>query len=181
MFKKLLYTLFIILIVIALLIAGLLIYIKPERELDWSYSKVSLTDKAKQMITSFKTELNLSEEEINNLLKEQLADKAKLPNDTEITGMQFDLQGSTAFADVNLLWKGLVEAGAQIKFDLEWKEGTLMMKHSQTNVKAISIPATYFKIPDVEIPINKMLPKMVAIKDLSFEPDHIHIKFKLNF
>lgn len=180
MFKKLLYTLIIILVVIALLVAGLLFYIKPERELDWSYTKVSLTDKAQQMVKSFKTELDLSEEEINNLLKEQLANKAKLSNDMEITGIHFDLQGSTAVADVNLLWNGLVEAGAKIKFDLEWKEGTLMMKHSQTNVKAISIPTTYFKIPNVEIPVNKMLPTMVAIKDLTFEPNHIHLKFKLN-
>lgn len=179
MLRKILYTLFILILVLVIFAVGILFYIKPDRELNWTYNKVSITDKAWQMVKDFKLELDLSEDELNDLFKEHFADKAKLPNGIEILGTHFDLQGNSVVADINLEWNGMVDVGARVRFDLEWQQGNLVVKHSQTNFKAIRIPSNMFHIPTVRIPIDSKLPEWVAIKDLTFEPNHIHIKFKL--
>ncbi|TCZ75791.1 hypothetical protein E0485_15535 [Paenibacillus albiflavus] len=179
MFKKLFYTFIIILFVIVAIVVGAVIYAKPAQDLDWSYSKVSLTDKAWQMAKSLKTEMVLSEEEVNSLFKERYKDKAKLPHDIQITGIHFNLRGNTVDADVNLLWKGFVEAGAKIRFDMEWSDGKLIVRHTQTKIKNITIPLSTLQLPTIEVPIDDKLPALTAIKDLKFESDHIRVLFKL--
>ncbi|MDT2169789.1 hypothetical protein P7H02_01970, partial [Paenibacillus larvae] len=64
MLKKILWTLFILILLIVLIGAGIYWYVKPQKELDLRYRDTSLKSKIMDMVKNLNTELVLSSDEI---------------------------------------------------------------------------------------------------------------------
>jgi len=180
MFKRLFILLFAFIVIVVLVAVAALAYIKPDQQLDLVYDEISISEKAKQMITSLKPELRLTEKEINDLLKKKIVENTHLPKDVEITGADFQLEANKLLGDVNLRWKDKVDFSARLTFDLSWQEGSIVVKHDQTHIRKLEIPSDRFHLKSYKIPVESMLPDLVKVEAVEFNPNEIVMTFNLN-
>ncbi|MBP1993357.1 hypothetical protein [Paenibacillus eucommiae] len=179
MWKKLILTVTGIIILLIILIGVLIVYVKPDQALNLQYKEIVIMDKVADMVKKRKMEVQLTEEDINNLLKKQLALQTDAMNDVEILGAQIHLQGPLVEADVNLRWKNKVQIAAKLFFQLEWDSPVLEIEHLETRIKNFQIPNSYFHLEPIRIPLDESLPKPLGIRELLFNEDSILIHFKL--
>jgi hypothetical protein len=164
-------------------VAGLAAYVKPEQALDLRYAEVRLQNQLTEMLQSRKLELTLSEAEVNDLLKKQIAmkllDSSGAPPQAVVQGAQFSQQGQQLVADVNALVKDQWEVGARLHFHLEWKEPYLTATHTKTEIKQTNVPLSWYQMKPLQVNLNEVLPKLIAIKGIHFDGKQLRISFKL--
>jgi hypothetical protein len=178
MLKKIMLSL-VTLVVIAVVILVIVIqYVKPTEALDLQYKEISITNKIAEMIISRKLEVRLSEDDINNLLKKQLASRRELPNDFQLDGAKLGMQGSMIEADVNVSWQERIPVGAHALFTLAWEPPNLVIRHVSTQIRSMQLPSDWLQLAPVEIPLESFLPKLVGIKNVGFEDKAIVIQLK---
>jgi hypothetical protein len=179
LFKKLIYTLIGLVVLLLLLVVGAILYAKPDQALNWRFEEVSVVDKAVDMIKNRKLVVQLTEQDINNLVKKHLSTHTVLPHQLELTGAQFHLQGNRLEADVNLLWQSRVPAAATLLFQLNWNSPNLEIQHIGTRIKHADIPLAWFQLDPIQIPVGNNLPKHIGIKDVNFDSAAIRIGLRL--
>ncbi|MDQ1912217.1 hypothetical protein RAC89_17660 [Paenibacillus sp. GD4] len=166
-----------------MLAAVALWYVRPEQELDLAFAQLKLEDQAAEMLRTRKLEVVLSEAEINDLLKEQLAQKqlssAGPPPKGRITGASFSLQGNLLIADVNVLVREQWKVGAKLQFRLEWQDPYLVATHTDTHIKAMNIPLSWYEVKPLKLAVNNKLPKLIAVRNVEFQEKQINISFRL--
>ncbi|MNI06929.1 hypothetical protein D3C73_599260 [compost metagenome] len=177
--KRFFSTILICLIIVVVLLGGLIWYVKPAEELDLSYEEVPIAGIIMDMVKLRKAEVRLSEHEINQLIKKHLSEMPQLPNGLMIEGASFQLQGDRLEADVNVLWDHKVTLGAKLVFQLVWKQPNLEVIHTETHLKAISVPLGWFQLKPIQIPIEDQLPRLIGINEVVFDTNEIRIRFKL--
>jgi hypothetical protein len=153
--------------------------VKPDQSLDLNYKEVSVVEKTLDIVKNRKLEVQLTEQDLNNLVKKQLSQHAVMPNNVTITGAQFKLDGNRVEADVNLLWNHNVAAAAKLFFLMEWKNPDLEITHLSTQIKQMQVPQEWFHLNPIRIPMAQNMPKMIGIKDIAFDPDAIRIMLML--
>lgn len=153
--------------------------VKPDQVLDLQYEDVSVVGKMLDIIKNRKLEVQLTEQDINNLVKKQLSQHSGLPYHMTITGAQLRLQGDQVEADVNLLWDNEVAVAAKLFFQLSWKKPDLVITHVRTEVKRVNISQDWFHLDPIRIPLSPNLPKLIAIRDVAFDPNAIRIQLML--
>ncbi|WP_028547528.1 hypothetical protein [Paenibacillus sp. UNC451MF] len=166
-------------IICALLLGAAYWYVQPAKTLDLNYSELQVRDKVTNMLTSRKLEVELTEPEVNSLLKKALAAHTHPSTNVEITGAQFSLEGSEWVADVNLLYKGQWTFGAKLYFDMSWKEPYLKATHTATRIKEAAVPLEWFHLNPLQIQLNDYVPKPAAIREIAFEDHGLRIGLKL--
>ncbi|UJF32143.1 hypothetical protein [Paenibacillus hexagrammi] len=175
----------IFLVTAAMLVAcfvALIRYVRPAQALDLNYVEVSAGDKIAAMLASRKLELVLTEADIDNLLKKQLAASAangQLPPQIRIEGAQAKLHGDVLEADVNLRWKDRLPIGAKLFFTLSWNRPNIELIHTRTQIKDVKLPPAWLQLATVQIPIEAQLPKLIGVKEVQFEEDAVRIHLKL--
>lgn len=171
--------------IISLLMIGMLAsflviaFVKPEQQLDLAYTELPLRDKLAGMVLNGKPEITLTEPEVNGLLKKALAIRPEVRPNVTVTGARFDLQGDQLTADVNVLIKRRIAAAATLRFDLVWKEPYLVAVHTETSVKQVKIPASWFHLEPLQANLNDYLPRLAAIRSVAFENAGVRLSFKL--
>jgi hypothetical protein len=179
MLRKLLYTIVILAVISFGLFWAAVQAFKPEQSLDLNYKEVSVVEKTLAIVKNRKLEVQLTEQDLNNLLKKQLSQHAVMPNNVTITGAQFKLHGNRVEADVNLLWNDKVAAAAKLFFLMEWKNPDVEITHLSTQIKQMQVPQDWFHLNPIRIPMNQNIPGMIGIKDIAFDPDMIRIMLML--
>ncbi|MCY7519527.1 hypothetical protein [Paenibacillus larvae] len=180
MLKKILWTLFILILLIVLIGAGIYWYVKPQKELDLRYRDTSLKSKIMDMVKNLNTELVLSSDEINQLAKKEIAKRPNVRPDVRITGADFKLNGNELEGDINLLYKDTISAGVKIWYTMEWQDGTLKLTPKDAKIRSVHLPLSFVKLPAMSIGLNDHLPGVVKVKHVTFENQGIKITFKLN-
>lgn len=180
MLKKILWTLFILILLIVLIGAGIYWYVKPQKELDLRYRETSLKSKIMDMVKNLNTELVLSSDEINQLAKKEIAKRPNVRPDVRITGADFKLNGNELEGDINLLYKDTIPAGVKIWYTMEWQDGTLKLTPKDAKIRSVHLPLSFVKLPAMSIGLNDHLPGVVKVKHVTFENQGIKITFKLN-
>ncbi|MDF2962338.1 MAG: hypothetical protein K0S39_4073 [Paenibacillus sp.] len=155
-------------LLIALLAGGLYGYVQPQHTLDLAYTDLPVRNKLADMLASRKLEVELTEPEVNSLLKKALANQMSNRQDFEITGARFTLLGSEWVADVNLLYRKRWKLGAALRFKVSWQEPYIMAVHTGTRIRQAELPLEWFRLKPVQVPLNDHLPKLTAIKDIAF-------------
>jgi hypothetical protein len=173
--RKLIYTIVILAAISFGLFWAAVQAVKPDRDLDLKYKEVSVVEKMLDIVKNRKLEVQLSEQDLNNLVKMQLSQHAVMPHNVTITGAQFKLDGDRVEADVNLLWDNKVAAAAKLFFLMEWKNPDLEITHLSTQIKQMQVPQEWFHLNPIRIPMTQNMPKMIGIKDIAFDPDAIRI------
>ncbi|GAA4855189.1 hypothetical protein GCM10023310_37650 [Paenibacillus vulneris] len=166
-------------IVCALLLGAAYWYVQPARTLDLNYSELEVRNKVANMLTSRKLEVDLTEPEVNSLLKKALAAHPQVGSDLEMTGAEFSLEGNRWVADVNLLYKGQWTFGAKLYFTMSWKEPNMIATHTATQIKEVSIPGTWFQLNPLQIQLNDYVPKPAAVREIAFEEHGVRVGLKL--
>ena len=160
-------------------IYGIAWYVRPSEALDLKAEEWAVSGKIVEMVKNRKLEVQLSEQEVNQLIKKRLAQKADLPHGFRIKGAKFDLQGSLLAADLNLLWDYKLPIGAKLLFTLRWNDPNLEVVHVDTHIRNMEIGTDWFQLEPIRIPLGDSLPKHVAIRSVQFDGDWIRIGFKL--
>jgi hypothetical protein len=177
--RKLFYTIVILAVISFGLFWAAVQAVKPDQILDLNYKEVSVVEKTLNIVKNRKLEVQLTEQDLNNLVKKQLSQHAVMPHNVTITGAQFKLDGDRVEADVNLLWNHKVAAAAKLFFLMEWKNPDLEITHLSTQIKQMQVPQEWFHLNPIRIPLTQNMPKMIGIRDIAFDPDVIRIMLML--
>ncbi|TXK72115.1 hypothetical protein [Paenibacillus sp. N3.4] len=179
MLKKLVVVVIVVVIIFAGALAAIRFYMKPTEALDLNYQEVAISGKIADIILSRKLEVQLTEQDMNNLVKKQLAMHRTLPNDFRIEGTKLILQGSTIEADVNVTWHDQVAIGAKMHFKMSWNAPDMEIQLVDAQVKGMRLPNEWLQIPTIEIPLEEHLPKLIGVRDVLFDEKGIRIQLKL--
>ncbi len=168
--------LFIAFVVLVLLLAGALVgayyYVAPSELLDLAYEEVPLESRALDMVRN----LTLSEDDVDNLGKKQLAANPEYQPGVIVTGARFRLEGGLLAADVNVKWKDRVPLGLHILYRLKWESPNLVAEVQEAKLKDIALPEG--TVGDVTIPLQDELPKLLKIEDVRTEDGKIVVRFR---
>lgn len=167
------------LVFVILLIVGLVWYIAPDEDLDLTYAEVPIQQKIVNMAKNLKLETAITEQEINDLAKKQLAAHPRIGQDIEVTGARFELNGDSLTAHLNLIYRGLIRTQAAAYFQLEWRKPSIVATLLRTEVKGYELPPAWVSLKPIAIPIEDKLPDFVGIRSVDFEPNGIVFRFKL--
>lgn len=180
MIRKIVKIAAVVLVAVVLAAAALLWYARPVQPLDLSYGNISLAQKGIEMIKARKPELHISEKELNDLLKKQLAERAQLSPDVVVEGARFEQRGNRITAYVNLKAAGLIAAGLSADFTVEWKPPKLIVSPAEARIRSLKVPASWLPIEPMELNLAEALPSLVGIQEIRFEERDIVVAFKLN-
>ncbi|GAA0137351.1 hypothetical protein YSY43_41920 [Paenibacillus sp. YSY-4.3] len=173
---------FMLLLVLSLLAAAALWYVRPEHSLDMNYSELRWKDKLTRMIETRKPEVELSEEEFNDLAKQNLVralqSHGELP--VKITGTQFELAGDRLTVHLNGAW-GAVKFGAAARYVMEYFQDRLILTPEAVKVRSLSFPPQIFGLEQVEVDPGPYVPDPVAIQNIVFQDRQITIKLSLDW
>jgi hypothetical protein len=167
-----------LLLVFILLLGVSYAYAQPDRMLDLNYSELSIRDKLENMLVNRRLEVVLTESEVNGLLKKTLASRAQLRDDWTLTGAQFTLKGTQWMADINLMYKEKWPIGAQLFFTVNWEDPFLTAIHTDTQIKQISVPMSWFQLEPLQIPLNDYLPRPAGVRNVTFQDNIVRLALR---
>ncbi|MGF9713751.1 hypothetical protein [Paenibacillus naphthalenovorans] len=166
-------------VILALLAAGAAWYVRPAKPLDLSYVQPDLRGKLTAMLSTRRPEMVLTGREVNDLLKQALSARPELHPGVLVTGAAFALQDERLSADVNLLVRQRLEAGARLWFKLSWTEPYLTAVHTGTEIRGISVPLEWFRLDPLQLDLNADLPKQLRIREVAFEGSTVRLSFNI--
>lgn len=175
--RKLVLFLFVLLLIVGGSGVYGLYYTRPDPTLTLKYESISLKDKALDMVKRLSPELVLTEEDVDNLLKQALAEHPKPSPDIEVLGARFTLLDNRLHADLRLLWKGRVTAGMQVDYLLGWSDPSLTAKVESVKLRGIGLPSGLAE--DLAVPIGEELPAIVRIRSIEFGEREIRVRLDL--
>ncbi|MDQ0901594.1 MULTISPECIES: hypothetical protein [unclassified Paenibacillus] len=153
-------------------------HVKPTEDLNLDYNEITISSKITDIVKNRKLEVQLTEQDLNEVVKKQLAAHQVLPNDFRIEGAKLTLQGSNLVADVNVRWREKIPIGAQMMFTLAWNPPNLVVQHRNTSIKGMQVPSEWVQLSPFKLPIEDHLPKLIGVKNVLFEEKAIIIQLK---
>lgn len=177
--KRLLLALLTLVLLLAAIAAGVIVYIKPAEALDLNYKEISIRDKVAQMITKRQFAVELSEDDVANIVKKQLSQRPQFAPDILLTGARVDLAGSRATVVANVRYKQRIPAEIRLAYELEWHAPNLRISLQDAAIKQMTLPRARFNPEPIDINLNELLPDLVAVKDVQFAADSVRIDLKL--
>jgi hypothetical protein len=178
--RKALYVLVVLLLLLGAAGYAAIRYAKPTETLNLDYGQVSVMQKVLEMVKVRKPDVHISERELNDILKMQLADRAQLTPDVVIEGARFEQHADRLTAHVNLKTSVGVRVGATLDFALSWDAPELVVRHTGTRIRSWNVPASWLQLDPMVVKIDDGLPPLVAVRDIRFEEDGITVSLKLN-
>ncbi|OMF32653.1 hypothetical protein BK133_14220 [Paenibacillus sp. FSL H8-0548] len=180
-----------VIIVIALLLGGaswwLISYIKPEEQLDMSYTPIDVKEKALDMVKKLKPELVLTEADINHLIKMNMKKEyassengvsfLELTKDLRLDGAHFDLEEDRLIARMNVTYMDRIPAELDAVYSLEWQAPNIVLRPQSLSLKNISLPTGVLET--IIIPLDLPSQDIVTVQAVRFEQDLLKIDFKL--
>jgi len=174
--KKLLISLFVLVLIVAAAGVGALYYIKPEQNLDLAYEEVPFKQRALEMARSLSFEMTLSSEDLNQLAKKSIASNPQVEKDIRVTGASFTTDHDLLIADLNIIWKDRVSAELQVTYHLNWESPNVVATVLEARMKGIPLPDTLFS--ERIIPIGDELPKWLKIENLIWGDGEVKVQFQ---
>ncbi|MBB6637342.1 hypothetical protein [Cohnella thailandensis] len=175
--RKWFIALFILILLLGGAGVGAYLYVSPGQELDLAYEEVPLRDRALDMAKRLSPELVLTEEDVNNLAKSQLASNPFYMKNVELTGVNFRLANGRLIADANIKAFGRVPVGMELTYDVVWNDPNLVATVTEARIRDIKLPADSFN--EVVIPLGAELPSALKVQEVRIGEDRATIEFKL--
>jgi hypothetical protein len=170
-----------LILLILLIVAGLAAYIRPFHDLDLNYTEVDWRSKLLTIIQTQETALTLNEDELNNLAKKGIAERALAADQPyRIEGADFGLNGNELTADVIVQW-GLLRAEATALYTLSFEGGKLLLTPESVKVRGMTLSPSLFKLKAIEVDAGQYLPQLIQITDVKFEGHSLKIEFAVDW
>jgi|GEM_PF-2409477 len=168
-----------------LLIAGILgaaagWYAAPNPELDWDRGELpSIADKVLEMIAKRSLSVTVTEAELNALVKQELYKQRFISNDLEMTGAETMLDGDRMTVFTDLVYKGRVRFQLKHQFQFAWEAPELTATHLSTSLKDIPLPASWFPIGTIRVPLSFGEKVPAEVRQVQFLEDAVQLDIKL--
>ncbi|WP_144028283.1 hypothetical protein [Paenibacillus ferrarius] len=173
---------FIFMIILLVVIIGAPMFIiwqvKPTEALNLDYKEISIPSKIAEIVKSRKLEVQLTEQDINDLVKKQLAEHQVLPHDFRLEGAKLTLNGSNLEADLNLRWHDKLPISAKMMFTLAYHSPNMSIQHVSTSVKGTKIPSEWLHLDPIVFSIEDHLPLLIGVKNVVFEEKAVVVQLK---
>jgi hypothetical protein len=154
-------------------------YAAPDEALDLSYDEVSLSANIGEMVRKRQFALELSEDELSNLLKKKLAANPDVAPHAEVRGARFHLDGDLLIADVHVVYRERYDVGLTLTFNLIWEQPDLVARHVQTSVRSFEVPPSLFQLEPLRLRTDVLLPAYIGIRSVQFPGNHILIELRM--
>lgn len=174
--KKVFITIIIFIVIVVGAVFALKQYISPSQQLSMDHTPINIEQKIKAMVTTLKSEVRLSEEDIDSLIKQHM--DQQLNGYTYINGAKFYVENNILDAVLNVTLYNKVEAEVHASYNVHWNGSQLELLPQLLSVKDIPLPTSWLE--KIVIPINDEADSIVTISSLSNVGKEIVIKFKLN-
>ncbi|OAB40946.1 hypothetical protein [Paenibacillus glacialis] len=170
----------VLLLVIALVVA-VIVYIRPEKELDMSYEQVDMKVKVWNMVKNRVPEIELTREEMNHLAKKKMVE-ALTTTDTnvKVTGVEFSIHEEELEAKFNGKW-GVIPFGGTLNFHMKSNGSDLILEHTSTRIRQIEIPSSRWSLAPITVSLNEYVPNLVGVDHINFKTDSIVLFFKIDW
>jgi len=169
-----------LLLLIAGFVGAVAAYGATEPPVGWDAGeRPELGDKIQQMIAERSLAVTITEAELNALVAESLYPERRLSEYAEVTGAAVSLEGDTLVARTDVAIAGAIRVPLTHRLKLEWQAPDVIATHRSTSFKDIPLPATWFPIGVVRVPLrlDERLPAEIA--DVQFEDGGIRLQFRL--
>lgn len=175
--KKLTFNISLFILVILLGIVLLLLYIKPSQQLDLKADSIDINEKMMYMVTNMKTEIVLTESDIDALIKMNL--NPQLDDHLIVEGANFYVEKNILHATLNVKYRDKIPAQlvATYSFDLN-EAGVLSMDPISIKLKDINLPQSV--LSPIQFQLYDMKNSIVKITDIENRQRDIIIKWKIN-
>ena len=174
--KRIVVWLMILLLMAVIISITLIIYIRPAASHDLNYSNISIADKVMENVQKRSLDIELSERDVNNLIKKNLL--ADYSEDITIKGADFQLRQGGIKALLHIKYKGLIDAQIEADYDLVWNSPTLQLQPASLAMKKIKLPVLL--LDSINIPIELPADDIVSIKKINVTADSVKLKLGLN-
>lgn len=149
-------------------------YVAPREALDLSYRPIDIGQKLLNMAASMEPELILTESDINQLMKMQIAESGGADNpDIRVDGARFELDDGELTAHMNVTYKDRLPVGMVIVYRLSWDEPYIRMEPRSVRVRSLKLPASVAESQIIELPAHRLF----QIKEVAFQRDRVKIGF----
>lgn len=178
MMLRLVKRLFVIVVIVGIVIAGVLWYVRPEKPLNMQYDSFSLRAQLDEMLSARKLSFDINEQELNSLLKKELqrSFQEKLAGKRwKLQGIHFQLEQDSLVADVHVRLMDRFDAGMQIRYALQWEKPMLFATFESASVRGFTLSNEWLTLPDLAIDLTEELPPLIHVKDVRFHPHRMEI------
>ncbi|GGA09052.1 hypothetical protein GCM10008018_63380 [Paenibacillus marchantiophytorum] len=179
MLKKILITAICLLLILLLAVVLLIRHVKPTETLDLSYQEISIGSKIADIIKTRKLDVQLTEQDLNDLVKKQLSAHQQLPHDFQLDGAKLTLNGSHLEADLNLRWRDKVPIAAQMQFALAWNPPNVVIQPVRTSVKGMQLPNEWLHLEPISFSLEEHLPALIGVKNVVFQDKAVVVQLKV--
>ncbi|WP_020619755.1 hypothetical protein [Paenibacillus daejeonensis] len=173
---RLLMLILVLIVLAGLGVWGALRYAAPQEELDLTAQPIRLDNKAQDLITSGELALELTESDVESLIKTQLQEDPQLAPDVLLTGARIELSTDRLIAHVNLKYRDQIPVGAVATYRLAWEHPNLVAIPEGLHIRSIRLP--YTMLDTIRVPVAGQLPNFLEIGEVTFETDSIRFELE---
>ncbi|MCU6713171.1 hypothetical protein M6D81_31180 [Paenibacillus sp. J5C_2022] len=175
--KRIVWTVVILLLLLAGAVWAGLAYIAPERELGFQLEneKIDVKEKALHMVKRMKPELVLTESEVNDLIR--LGMERQMGDHIRIEGADFQLAKDRLIGDINVMYRERIPAGVKVEYEVDWKEPNLVLYPAVLSIKAIDLPLHYLET--ITIPLDLPSGEAFSVEEVRMEEGRLMVLFDI--
>ncbi|WNQ12767.1 hypothetical protein MJA45_06965 [Paenibacillus aurantius] len=177
--KRLLLVLLVLVLAAAGLAAAAVWYVRPAESLDLAYREVDFNSKFKDLIRNRQFAVEITDSELENLLKKRLSENPNLAPGVTVTGARLERDKDIVNIHVNLLYRGKVRAGLVLRYDLSWQSPNLTAVFRGASVRGFTIPEGWLNPGDFKIGVNEQLPSALGVREIVFGDRAVTVWLKL--
>lgn len=165
----------VVVLIVALLLAGLLAYAAPSKELTMDYTPIKLEDKLLEMMSNLNTELVLTEADVNALIKSHM--NKQINEQITIQGADFKLQDNRLYAELNVLLNNRFAAEMHASYAISWNDPQLTLQPIELKLKDIKLPTSWLE--EISFPLYDKEETLIGIDRLNTRGNELVIKLRL--
>lgn len=176
---RLLMLIFVLIVLAGLGVWGALRYASPQEELDLAAEPIRLDSKVQDLVTSGELVLELTEADVESLIKSELQEDPQLGPDVLLTGARVELSTDRLTVHANLKYREQIPVGAVATYRLAWEHPNLLAIPEGLHIRSIRLP--YSGLDTIMVPVAGQLPDFLEIGEVTFDTDTIRIELESDF
>lgn len=177
--KRLLLVLGVLVLLLAALGAGVLWYIRPERQLDLAYQPIDIREKVASIVRTGDLSVTVTDDELESLLKQEISRNPHPVPGLTLTGAAVARTGEELTVDLAVRFQERVPIGVRVIYRMAWESPTLTLTFVEARVKNRPLPADWLDIGDWALPLGDAIPGPAHIRSIDFSGPTIRIALGL--
>lgn len=177
--KRLLLGLGVLVLLIAVLGAAALWYIRPAHELNLNYQPIDIREKVMSIVRTGDLTVSVTDDELESLLKQEISRNPHPAPGLTLTGAAVARAGEKLTVDLSVRFQERVPLGVQVIYRMTWESPTLTLTFVEARVKNRPLPANWLDMGDFAIPLADSIPAPAHIRSIDFSGPTIRIALGL--